>query len=61
MRFVTETGVAVWAILVMILPCRYLLHIGYSLGGVSLADPVRTVNEAIALAGFAGSQSHRPF
>ena len=48
-RFVTETGIAVWAIPVMILPCRYLLHIGYSLTGVSSADLVRTVTEALAL------------
>ena len=48
-RFVTETGIAVWAIPVMILPCRYLLHIGYSLTGVSSSDLVRTVSEALAL------------
>jgi len=47
--FVTETGIAVWAIPVMILPCRYLLHIGYSLTGVTSSDLVRAVTEALAL------------
>ena len=48
-RFVTEHGISVWAIPVMILPYRYLLHIGYSLNGVSSADLVRTVSTALAL------------
>lgn len=48
-RFVTEYGVVVWAIPVMILPYRYLLHIGYSLNGVSSADLVRTVSTALAI------------
>lgn len=48
-RFLTETGVSVWAIPVMILPQRYLLQIGYSLNGVSAADLMRTVRESLAL------------
>jgi transposase InsO family protein len=48
-NFVTETGISVWAIPVMILPYRYLLHIGYSLTGVTSADLVKTVSEALAL------------
>ena len=48
-NFVTETGISVWAIPVMILPYRYLLHIGYSLTGVSSSDLVKTVSEALAL------------
>jgi len=48
-NFDTESGISVWAIPVMILPYRYLLHIGYSLTGVTSADLVRTVSEALAL------------
>jgi len=48
-RFVSESGIPVWAIPVMILPYRYLLHIGHSLTGVSSSDLVRTVSEALAL------------
>jgi len=44
--FGTDYGVNVWAIPVMILPQRYLLHIGYSLSSVSSADLTRTVQEA---------------
>ncbi|MFH2070996.1 MAG: integrase core domain-containing protein [Elusimicrobiota bacterium] len=47
-RFVTESGVPVWAIPVMVLPYRYLLHVGHSLNGVSSSDLVRTVSEALA-------------
>lgn len=45
-RFLTESNVAVWAIPVMLLPTRYLLHIGYSLNSVSSSDLTRTVEEA---------------
>lgn len=45
-RFVTDSGVAVWAIPVILLPCRYLLYIGYSLNSVSSADLIKTVDEA---------------
>jgi len=45
----TDTGVIVWAIPVMILPQRYLLHIGHAVGSISSADLVRTVQEAHAL------------
>jgi putative transposase len=48
-EFFTETGVKVWAIPVMILPQRYLLHIGYSLIGVSAQDLTNSVKEALAL------------
>jgi len=48
-RFLTESGTAVWGIPVIVLPYRYLLHIGYSLNSVSSADLVRTVKEAYAL------------
>ena len=47
--FITESGVIVWAIPVLILPARYLLHIGYCIGGVSSADLIRAVKEALAL------------
>lgn len=48
-RFVTESGVQVWATPVMILPQRYLLHIGHSLNGVSAQDMTNSVREALAL------------
>lgn len=48
-QFKTEYGVVVWAIPVIILPARYLLHIGYCIGGVSSADLTKTVQEALAL------------
>lgn len=48
-EFFTETGVKVWAIPVMILPQRYLLHIGHSLTGVSAQDLTNSVREALAL------------
>jgi len=48
-EFRTDTGIVVWAIPVMILPQRYLLHIGYSLNGVSSDDLIQSVKEAYAL------------
>ena len=45
-RFVTDSGVAVWAIPVILIPVRFLLHIGYSLNSVSSADLIKTVDEA---------------
>lgn len=45
-RFVTDSNIAVWAIPVILLPCRYLLHIGYSLSSVSSADLIRMIDEA---------------
>ncbi len=48
-EFLTETGVKVWSIPVMILPQRYLLHIGYCLNGVSAQDLINTIKEALAL------------
>jgi putative transposase len=48
-EFFTETGVKVWALPVLILPQRYLLHIGHCLNGVSAQDLTNTVREALAL------------
>ena len=48
-QFRTTSGVNVWAIPVMILPQRYLLHIGYSLNSICTADLTRTIKEAHAL------------
>jgi len=48
-QFKTDTGIIVWAIPVMILPQRYLLHIGHSINGISSNDLTRTVKEAYAL------------
>ena len=48
-QFVTDSGVVVWAIPVLILPARYLLHVGYCIGGVTSDDLTRTSKEALAL------------
>lgn len=48
-QFRTNSGVNVWAIPVMILPQRYLLHIGYSVHSISSGDLTRAVQEAHAL------------
>jgi hypothetical protein len=45
-RFVTDSNVGVWAIPVLILPCRYLLHIGYAVHSVSSSDLVNTLEVA---------------
>ena len=47
--FRTETGIIVWAIPVMILPQRYLLHVGHSINGISASDLTRSVKEAYAM------------
>jgi len=47
--FNTTCGVNVWAIPVMILPQRYVLHIGHAVHSVSSADLTRAVREAHAL------------
>ena len=43
----TETGVTVWAIPVLLLPCRYLLHVGYSITGVGADDLTKALQEGI--------------
>jgi putative transposase len=48
-QFKTDTGIIVWAIPVMILPQRYLLHIGHSINGISSGDLTKSVKEAYAL------------
>jgi hypothetical protein len=48
-QFKTEAGVVVWAMPILILPSRYLLHVGYCIGGVTSADLTKTVQEALAL------------
>lgn len=48
-QFKTDAGIVVWAIPVLILPARFVLHVGHSLGGVSAADLTRTVKDALAL------------
>jgi len=45
----TDSGIIVWAIPVMILPQRYLLHIGHSINGISSGDLTQSVKEAYAL------------
>lgn len=47
--FRTTSGINVWAIPVMILPQRYLLHIGHSLHSISSSDLTRAIQEAHAL------------
>jgi len=48
-EFKTDSGIIVWAIPVMILPQRYLLHIGHSIGGISSGDLTQSVKEAYCL------------
>ena len=48
-QFKTDTGIIVWAIPVMILPQRYLLHIGHSINGISAGDLTQSIKEAYAL------------
>lgn len=45
--FKTESGATVWSIPVLLLPCRYLLHVGHSLRGVSSADLRDAVAQAV--------------
>lgn len=47
--FRTTSGTNVWAIPVMILPQRYLLHIGHAVHSISSGDLIRTVQEAHAM------------
>ena len=48
-QFRTDPGVNVWAIPVMILSQRYLLHIGHAVHSISSSDLTRTVQEAYSL------------
>lgn len=48
-EFRTDTGIIVWAIPAMILPQRYLLHIGHAINGVSASDLTQAVREAYSL------------
>ena len=48
-EFKTDSGIIVWAIPVIILPQRYLLHIGHSINGISSGDLTKSVREAYAL------------
>jgi len=48
-QFRTDSGIITWAIPVMILPQRYLLHIGHSINGISAGDLTRSVKEAYSL------------
>lgn len=48
-QFRTDTGTIIWAIPVMILPQRYLLHIGHAINSISSSDLTRSVREAYAL------------
>ncbi len=48
-QFRTDSGITVWAIPVMILPQRYLLHVGHSINGISSGDLTQAVKEAYAL------------
>jgi len=45
--FITETRIKVWAIPVMLLPFRYLLHIGYSINGVASKNLTNSIDEAL--------------
>jgi putative transposase len=48
-QFKTDTGIITWAIPVIILPQRYLLHIGHSINGISAGDLTQAIKEAYAL------------
>lgn len=48
-QFKADTGIIVWAIPVMILPQRYLLHIGHSINGITSGGLTRSVKEAYCL------------
>ncbi|MDO8748582.1 MAG: integrase core domain-containing protein [Candidatus Omnitrophota bacterium] len=48
-QFKTDSGIIVWAIPVMILPQRYLLHIGHSINGISSGNLTQSVKEAYCL------------
>ena len=48
-QFKTDSGVIVWAIPVMILPQRYLLHIGHSINGISAGDLTQSIKEAYTM------------
>lgn len=48
-EFKTDTGIVVWAIPVIILPQRYLLHIGYSINGITSSDLTQALKEAYAI------------
>jgi len=48
-QFRTNYGTIVWAIPVIILPQRYLLHIGHSINGITSRDLTQAVKEAYAL------------
>jgi hypothetical protein len=45
--FITKSGINVWAIPVLLLPCRYLLYIGHCLGGVGSVDLREAIAQAI--------------
>jgi len=46
-QFYADSGVIVWAIPVLLLPQRVLLHIGHSLGSVCSNDLTNTIDEAL--------------
>jgi transposase InsO family protein len=48
-EFKTDTGVIVWALPVIVLPSRFLLTIGHSIGSFTSKDLVKAVMEAHAL------------
>lgn len=48
-RFVTDANIGVWAIPVLLLPYRYLLHIGHVIHSVRSGDLVNSVEEACSL------------
>jgi len=48
-RFVTTSGLKVWALPVFLLPSRFLLHIGYSLNSVNGTDLEIAVSTALGL------------
>jgi transposase InsO family protein len=43
----TDSGVPVWGIPVLLLPPRYLFHVGHSVGSISARDLTNAVDEAV--------------
>jgi hypothetical protein len=48
-QFITESGIIVWAIPVLILPSRYLLLIGHSINSIASIDLINTIKQAYAM------------
>jgi transposase InsO family protein len=48
-QFITDSGIIVWAIPVLLLPSRFLLAVGHSINGVAASDLVSAIKQAANL------------